>query len=231
LSDVTDLTEEEASEDQFQIIPMPEISIVESRMDVNNPKSHDNTDSQFPTCNLKISAAQSLNKFSSYDFNNQPNNQDFPTKSSNEIAEIANEVSERGITMLSSTSLLHGSCVFNRNNTVATQAGLKTYWLCKSYRISMCKARCITFKGKVISATGIHNHLAHMSNKSTEIPPGHTPNIFNPLQTPEFPMNYNTLPSSQLHHESNQQPYSFLPPPQTLPIPGVDISQFKIEHI
>lgn len=64
--------------------------------------------------------------------------------------------------MLSTTSLLHGNCVFNRNNTVATQQGMKTYWLCKSYRISMCRARCITHLGRIISATGVHNHLPHM---------------------------------------------------------------------
>lgn len=64
--------------------------------------------------------------------------------------------------MLSSTSLLHGNCVFNRNNTVATQQGMKTYWLCKSYRITMCRARCITHQGRVISATGVHNHQPHM---------------------------------------------------------------------
>lgn len=66
------------------------------------------------------------------------------------------------IVMLSSTSLLHGNCVFNRNNTVATQQGMKTYWLCKSYRITMCRARCITHQGKIISATGVHNHPPHM---------------------------------------------------------------------
>lgn len=64
--------------------------------------------------------------------------------------------------MLSSTSLLHGNCIFNRNNTVATQQGMKTYWLCKSYRITMCRARCITHQGRVISATGMHNHQPHM---------------------------------------------------------------------
>jgi hypothetical protein len=48
--------------------------------------------------------------------------------------------------------------------------------LCKSYRISMCKARCITHQGKVISATGMHNHAPHMNNKSQELPPGHSPN-------------------------------------------------------
>lgn len=66
------------------------------------------------------------------------------------------------ITMLSSTSLLHGNCIYNRNNTVATQQGMKTYWLCKSYRITMCRARCITHQGRVISATGVHNHQPHM---------------------------------------------------------------------
>lgn len=64
--------------------------------------------------------------------------------------------------MLSSTSLLHGNCIFNRNNTVATQQGMKTYWLCKSYRLTMCRARCITHRGTVISATGVHNHQPHM---------------------------------------------------------------------
>lgn len=68
--------------------------------------------------------------------------------------------------MLSTTSLLHGNCVFNRNNTVATQQGMKTYWLCKSYRISMCRARCITHLGRIISATGVHNHLPHMRSGS-----------------------------------------------------------------
>lgn len=66
------------------------------------------------------------------------------------------------VTMLSSTSLLHANCIFNRNNTVATQQGMKTYWLCKSYRITMCRARCITHQGRVISATGMHNHQPHM---------------------------------------------------------------------
>lgn len=77
------------------------------------------------------------------------------------------------ITMLSSTSLLHGNCIFNRNNTVATQQGMKTYWLCKSYRITMCRARCITHQGRVISATGVHNHQPHMKGSST-YPPSDT---------------------------------------------------------
>ncbi|EDW58364.1 protein bric-a-brac 1 isoform X1 [Drosophila virilis] len=80
---------------------------------------------------------------------NFANHMDIPSNGSNMV-------------MLSTTSLLHGNCVFNRNNTVATQQGMKTYWLCKSYRISMCRARCITHLGRIISATGVHNHMPHM---------------------------------------------------------------------
>lgn len=69
-------------------------------------------------------------------------------------------------TMLTSTSLLHGNCIFNRNNTVATQQGMKTYWLCKSYRITMSRARCIIHQGRIISATGVHNHQPHMKPSS-----------------------------------------------------------------
>lgn len=222
--DITDLTEDD--DDQFQIIPMPEISIVESRFESNNTTS---IDAQHPPSNLKIASTLSLSKFNSYDFQSSPNDmQDSQNKIGNETSE-----SGSGITMLSSTSLLHGNCVFNRNNTVATQSGLKTYWLCKSYRISMCKARCITFKGKVISATGIHNHLAHMSNKPFEIPPGFTPNVFNPSHTSEFSIS-SALPSSQLlHHTSTQQiqhPYNFLQhqQPETS---SAEIGQFKMEHM
>ncbi|XP_031636675.1 histidine-rich glycoprotein-like [Contarinia nasturtii] len=75
---------------------------------------------------------------------------------------MANQISGGNVTMLSSTSLLHANCIFNRNNTVATQQGMKTYWLCKSYRITMCRARCITHQGRVLSATGVHNHQPHM---------------------------------------------------------------------
>ncbi|KAH8402677.1 hypothetical protein KR215_004810 [Drosophila sulfurigaster] len=84
---------------------------------------------------------------------NFANHMDIPSNGSNMV-------------MLSTTSLLHGNCVFNRNNTVATQQGMKTYWLCKSYRISMCRARCITHLGRIISATGVHNHLPHMRGGS-----------------------------------------------------------------
>lgn len=71
------------------------------------------------------------------------------------------------IQLLSSTSLLHSNCIFNRNNTVATHQGMKTYWLCKSYRITMCRARCITHQGRLISTTGSHNHAPHIKATNT----------------------------------------------------------------
>lgn len=88
--------------------------------------------------------------------------------------------------MLSSTSLLHGNCIFNRNNTVATQQGMKTYWLCKSYRITMCRARCITHQGRVISATGVHNHSPHMKNPTSEENCGNS--SLQPSQAPPQPI-------------------------------------------
>ncbi|XP_029711091.1 broad-complex core protein isoforms 1/2/3/4/5 isoform X1 [Aedes albopictus] len=96
------------------------------------------------------------------------------------------------ITMLSSTSLLHNNCIFNRNNTVATQQGLKTYWLCKSYRVSMCRARCITHHGQVISSTGVHNHQPHMKAPhefphQPPQPPLPPPNLSQPVAPPPQP--------------------------------------------
>lgn len=96
------------------------------------------------TYNIKIFETHSLNNMDPSEAPDESNLLvEIPSKSSN----LPNE----SITMLSSTSLLHGNCIFNRNNTVATQAGLKTYWLCKSYRVSMCKARCITHQVLVFS--------------------------------------------------------------------------------
>jgi FLYWCH zinc finger domain len=119
--------------------------MLDSRFDMSN-KSCDANDEQ-SQCSLKIVESHSVNNFSAFDFQSETSHiSETPIKAPNSPTEIPNEVSASGssITMLSSTSLLHGNCIFNRNNTVATQAGLKTYWLCKSYRISMCKARCIT---------------------------------------------------------------------------------------
>ncbi|XP_058827388.1 broad-complex core protein-like isoform X1 [Topomyia yanbarensis] len=105
------------------------------------------------------------------------------------------------ITMLSSTSLLHNNCIFNRNNTVATQQGLKTYWLCKSYRVSMCRARCITHHGQVISSTGVHNHPPHMKGVH------------------EFPQ-----------QQQQQQPPAPPPPPPPLPPPSNNGPPYPTPH-
>lgn len=199
----------------------------------NDRKSQSSSDNHSPSCSLKIVESQSLNTFGTFDFSGESNHFVETPKNSNASTEIPNEVSPSGsnITMLSSTSLLHGNCVFNRNNTVATQAGLKTYWLCKftaisifilrtgryfssilfssqtnllpilgkSYRISMCKARCITHQGKVISATGFHNHLPHMPQKPQELPPDHTPNTFIPSTSHEYSHSSNSSSTPYLH--------------------------------
>lgn len=149
------------SDEQFQVIPFPEISLVESRFDMSS-KSRESMDTHQSSCNLKIGESQSLSNFASFDFPGDSSPLvEAPAKNSSAQSEFPNEPSGSNITMLSSTSLLHGNCIFNRNNTVATQAGLKTYWLCKSYRISMCKARCIThqvrtFKSRWSLLTDIH---------------------------------------------------------------------------
>jgi hypothetical protein len=136
--DITDLTVEPdidtQSEDQFNIIP-----IYDSRFESNNSKSRDSNEG-YSGSSLKIMGSHSLNSnFNTFDMQNEPTLPSHKTDMSNDFA--PNDVPPCGssIKMLSSTSLLHGNCIFNRNNTVATQAGLKTYWLCKSYRISMCK--------------------------------------------------------------------------------------------
>lgn len=73
----------------------------------------------------------------------------------------------------------------------------------------MCKARCITHQGKVISATGMHNHAPHMNNKSQDLPPGHSPNSLlseffgNPSVETAHPIQ--SMPNFQfLQHPVNQ---------------------------
>ncbi|KAG5684904.1 hypothetical protein PVAND_014114 [Polypedilum vanderplanki] len=205
--EITDLTNDDDCEAQSNddlLLTVPEITMVESRVNENNQKIRDE--------GLRIiSHPQSLNLFSPFEYSPEALLIEAQNKSND--ASI-NSNSGSNVTMLSSTSLLHGNCIFNRNNTVATQQGLKTYWLCKSYRISMCKARCITHQGKVISATGVHNHVPHMNNKQ-DIPPGHTPNVVQPSIN-EF--NSNSMPStssSTLHNHTQQQlmmsqPYPYL---------------------
>ncbi|KAL9696212.1 hypothetical protein quinque_015497 [Culex quinquefasciatus] len=134
------------------------------------------------------------------------------------------------ITMLSSTSLLHHNCIFNRNNTVATQQGLKTYWLCKSYRVSMCRARCITHHGQVISSTGVHNHPPHMKgpHEFSQQPPAVPPV---PPPPPAPPMtsgnHHHGPPNHPLHPE--QQPHLNHPPPPQIP-PAMVTSNGTYDH-
>lgn len=182
-------------------LPAPEISIIESKFEAMTKRDNNNESSA-----LRLGSSQSLSNFG-FDYSTEmsaPSSGD--SKSFAEVPQVP--AAGSNITMLSSTSLLHGNCIFNRNNTVATQQGLKTYWLCKSYRISMCKARCITHQGRVISATGVHNHLQHMNSKPTELPPGHSPNIFTPQSPPqETQFNNQSLPQLSTHpiqHSNNQ---------------------------
>lgn len=131
--EITDLSNDDDEDQDNEIIDnnlhnFP-ITIPEVTMHDSNPKTTSD-DHKSGHNNLKISSAQTLNHFTS-DFNE--------SKKQAFFTENPPDSSGSNVTMLSSTSLLHGNCIFNRNNTVATQAGLKTYWLCKSYRMTMCK--------------------------------------------------------------------------------------------
>ncbi|XP_073818976.1 uncharacterized protein isoform X1 [Musca autumnalis] len=175
---------------------MPHMSMVEGRYDINSVKRegsehHLNTNSSSSAAAAAAAAASLRNSFNpaafglDYTFYKNSNSgsastmaQEFPNElnisGSDYSKGFANHMDIPpncpNVVMLSSTSLLHGNCVFNRNNTVATQQGMKTYWLCKSYRISMCRARCITHQGKIISATGVHNHPPHMRGNNAGAP-------------------------------------------------------------
>ncbi|XP_059610050.1 uncharacterized protein LOC132257232 [Phlebotomus argentipes] len=164
--------------DEVFLPPIPQISMGEPRFDLNNVKREsvepiNSTGGPMrsvpgPGFNLEYNSGVYLNKNIEYpnelhmanDFSKSNIHMDIPAGSN--------------VKMLSTTSLLHGNCIFNRNNTVATQQGMKTYWLCKSYRITMCRARCITHQGRVISATGVHNHQPHMKGAAAagEMMPG-----------------------------------------------------------
>lgn len=118
LEEITDLTIEDdvesISTNEIDLIPVPEISMTETRFDPSKA-----TTEKIPS-NLKITASQSL----SSDCYDSSNNLSERAMAENPSCSNSNS----NITMLSSTSLLHGNCIFNRNNTVATQQGLKTYW-------------------------------------------------------------------------------------------------------
>uniref|UniRef100_A0A1I8PVD6 BTB domain-containing protein n=2 Tax=Stomoxys calcitrans TaxID=35570 RepID=A0A1I8PVD6_STOCA len=176
---------------------LPHMSMVEGRYDLNSVKRessdhhlHPNSTSAAAAAAAAASLRSSFNPaafgldYTFYKNNNSgsvSSGQEYPNdlniSSSDFSKSFANHMDIPpncpNVVMLSSTSLLHGHCVFNRNNTVATQQGMKTYWLCKSYRISMCRARCITHQGKIISATGVHNHPPHMrgNNNGSGGPP------------------------------------------------------------
>lgn len=109
----------------------------------------------------------------------------------------------------------------------------------------MCKARCITHQGKVISATGIHNHAPHMNSKSQEIPPGHSPNplfsdFLNPSTQTQQPL---IMQSYQyLHHPLSQSQTSPVMQSSVRPMlsfheqnvseNNVDVStHFKVENL
>ncbi|XP_037954148.1 hybrid signal transduction histidine kinase A isoform X2 [Teleopsis dalmanni] len=168
-NDSSDTGMDQVNADDFFLQNIPHISMVESKFDINSLKR--DGDHHGPGASLRNSLGGTGFNFDYMFKNNGGSNsgQEYP----NEL-HMANDYSKNfgnhmdippnssNVVMLSSTSLLHGNCVFNRNNTVATQQGMKTYWLCKSYRISMCRARCITHQGRVISATGVHNHPPHM---------------------------------------------------------------------
>jgi hypothetical protein len=130
--EITDLSNDDDQDNEINdesmqnyTIPIPEVSMHESRLMMDNGDKN-NT--------LKITSVSGQCNF---DFNNDSSS----TKKLAFFAENPCDSSGSNVTMLSSTSLLHGNCIFNRNNTVATQAGLKTYWLCKSYRNTMCKVK------------------------------------------------------------------------------------------
>uniref|UniRef100_A0A336MTN2 CSON005912 protein n=1 Tax=Culicoides sonorensis TaxID=179676 RepID=A0A336MTN2_CULSO len=193
--------------DEVFMPPIPQISMSEGRFDLNNVKRENPENA--------ISPAPRQSAGSNYNYDNNYNNVSGASSSASGYAsnkEYQNESHEYGgsskghhmeippginnITMLSSTSLLHGNCIFNRNNTVATQQGMKTYWLCKSYRITMCRARCITHQGRVISATGVHNHSPHMKNG---------PNPDDPSQPPPQPIVITSSTTATGSHGSSQQ--------------------------
>ncbi|XP_037029806.1 myb-like protein I [Bradysia coprophila] len=168
-NDISADSMENMSSDEMFLPPIPQISMMESsRFDIHNVKRE--TEPLLSPGGIRNIIPPGFNF--EYNSNVYSKNVEYP----NDL-HMSNDYPKTGagnhmdipaggnITMLSSTSLLHGNCIFNRNNTVATQQGMKTYWLCKSYRITMCRARCITHQGRVISATGVHNHQPHMKGQ------------------------------------------------------------------
>jgi hypothetical protein len=78
---------------------------------------------------------------------------------------------------------------------------MKTYWLCKSYRLSMCRCRCITHQGKLISTTGSHNHAPHVKGTGNVMFTQGNPNV---LQVQNVGMDVPMLEPIQQNHQMVQ---------------------------
>lgn len=107
---VTDLTEDDCENsinDETEGM-IPEVSMMEPRFDEKFKDIQSG---------LKITSIVSANHFDFSDKHSKGN--DIPTTSSCPNTDVV---------MYSTTSLLYDDCIFNRNNIVATQQGLKTYW-------------------------------------------------------------------------------------------------------
>lgn len=119
---------------------------------------------------------------------------------------------------------------------------LKCLRLCKSYRVSMCKARCITHQGKVISATGVHNHPPHTKHKSDSHPynqMSHSPNEFFNQPIPTTSSHQPQLMPPYQHYlqhsmAPNQIPFPPIQNPRSPNMSSQNISpsgNFKMENI
>ncbi|KAL5285558.1 hypothetical protein ACFFRR_007332 [Megaselia abdita] len=212
---------DQINQDDVFIPPIPQISMIEPRFDLNNVKREHSEQPNSPGPMRGCGPAQLPHSFSSFDYNaysaavkqhiEYPNDLHMPNDYSKSNFNNHMDIPPSGgnIVMLSSTSLLHGNCVFNRNNTVATQQGMKTYWLCKSYRITMCRARCITHQGKIISATGVHNHTPHMKPDGSAMGSGQGNEMLPPVQGMSQAKSNN---SSAMNRQPTQHHPQILPP-------------------
>lgn len=91
-------------------MPVPEVSLEEQRFE--EPKTME------MNSGLKITSIVSANPM---DFANDKYGK------ANDIPQGTTSPSN-DVVMYSTTSLLYDECIYNRNNIVATQQGLKTYW-------------------------------------------------------------------------------------------------------
>lgn len=89
----------------------------------------------------------------------------------------------------------------------------------------MCRARCITHQGRVISATGVHNHAPHMKSPSSN------ENCVNSNQPPPQPIVINS--SATLNPTSISQTIRVVsqPIPSTIHPPSLAQSQPSSTHV